>query len=272
VTPEVRQLIADLRQLRESAGLSFTRLAERTPYSKSSWARYLNGEKPVPYDAVVALCQIAGERPERLLALWELADTEWSGRARYATEAVAVDVAEAVDVGHGGGRARRVLFAAGAFAGLAAAVCAAVLLLPDDAADTASPPPPTYVPGCTGPECDGEDPIAMGCGGQSMVTSAAERTLPGGRRVELRYGKVCHAVWARGSRLRIGDRIEVTRPGARPKAVQASDRADTLGYLATPMTAAGGPGGPDGPGGSDGPEETRVCLVPVKGDRVCFGA
>ncbi|WP_171060030.1 helix-turn-helix domain-containing protein [Streptomyces montanus] len=262
MTPEVRQLIAGLRQLRESAGLSLTRLAERTPYSKSSWARYLNGEKPVPYDAVVALCQIAGERPERLLALWELADAEWSGRARHAPESV--------DVGHDGGRARRVLFAVGAFAsvGLAAAVCAAVLLLPDESADSASPPP-TYAPGCTGPECDGEDPVAMGCGGQSMVTSAAERTLPGGRRVELRYGKVCRAVWARGSRLRIGDRIELTRPGTRPKAVQASDRTDTLGYLATPMMAADGP---DGPGASDGPGGARVCLVPVKGDRVCFGA
>jgi hypothetical protein len=249
VTPEVRQLVADLRELRESAGMSLSRLARLTPYSKSSWARYLSGEKPVPYDAVVALCRVAGERPERLLALWELADAEWSGRGRR--------TAEPVDEGHRG-PAHRVVLAAGA--GIAAAVCATVLVvLPDEPADNVAEPQPTYAPGCTGPECDGKDPVDMGCGGESMVTSAAKRTLDAGRRVELRYGKVCQAVWARGLRLQVGDRMELTRRGADPKVVRAAERADTLGYLATPMTAA------------DGPDGSRVCLVPAKGERVCFG-
>ncbi|WP_338146146.1 helix-turn-helix domain-containing protein [Streptomyces scabichelini] len=248
MTPEVRQLTSGLRQLRESAGLSLKELAGRTPYSKSSWARYLNGEKPVPYDAVVALCRVAGERPERLLALWELADAEWSGRGKRA--------AEPVGVRHGG-HTRRLAFVTAAV--IAAGVCAAVLLLPDESADSAVPEP-AYGPGCTGPDCEGQNPVDMGCGGESMVTSAAQRTFADGQRVELRHGKECHAVWARATRLRVGDRVELTRPGSRPKEVRAVEEADAVGYLATPMTAA------------DDPAGTRVCLIPAKGDRVCIKA
>ncbi|GAB2987701.1 hypothetical protein GCM10023080_061640 [Streptomyces pseudoechinosporeus] len=252
MTPEVRQLTAGLRRLREAAGLSLSELAARTPYSKSSWARYLGGEKPVPYDAVVALCRVAGERPERLLALWELADAEWSGRAGHAAEPEA-------GVRHGGRvrRVRRVAFAAGG--AIAAAVCAAVLLLPDESADSAVPPP-TYAPGCTGPDCDGQNPVDMGCGGDNMVTSVTQRTLADGQRVELRHGTTCHAVWARATRLRIGDRVELTRAGAAPKEVRATKQKDTTGYLATAMTSA------------DDPAGTRVCLIPAKGDRVCIEA
>ncbi|MGP4044911.1 helix-turn-helix domain-containing protein [Streptomyces sp. 2A115] len=251
----MRQLTIGLRELRESAGLSLARLAVRTPYSKSSWARYLNGEKPVPYDAVEALCRVAGERPERLLALWELADAEWSGRGRRRTTGE--------ERGRRGAAARYrrgPLLVTGA--GVVAVLCAAVLLLPDKPAEPAGQAvaPATYAPGCTGETCDGRDPADMGCGGQFMVTSAAERTLAGGQRVELRYGEVCRAVWARASQLRVGDRVELSRAGARAKDVRAVNEGDTEGYLATPMTAA-----------DDGPRGARVCLVPADGERVCFG-
>ncbi|NGO44419.1 helix-turn-helix domain-containing protein [Streptomyces ureilyticus] len=257
MTPEVRQLTEDLRRLRETAGLSLSELAARTPYSKSSWARYLNGEKPVPYDAVVALCRVAGERPDRLLALWELADAEWSGRGRSAADA------ESETGARRGRRVRVVALAAGA--AVAAGVCAAVLLLPDESADSAVPPPtystgPTYSPGCTGPDCDGQNPVDMGCGGDNMVTTAAQRTFADGQRVELRHGATCNAVWARATRLRIGDRVELTRSGAGPKEVRAAVRDDTTRYLATTMTPA------------DDPAGTRVCLIPAKGERVCIEA
>ncbi|WP_225858844.1 helix-turn-helix domain-containing protein [Streptomyces albicerus] len=283
MTPEARQLRAGLRELRDSAGLSLARLADRTGYSKSSWARYLKGGQPVPYDAVVALCRVAGERPERLLALWELADAEWSGRGKGRDEGArtaeerertaeerertaeererTAEERERTAPGHG----RVLLVAAGGC--LVAALCVAVLLVPGERAEQAAMPPATYAPpatyspGCTGATCDGRDPADMGCGGQSMVTSAAERTLAGGQRVELRYGEVCRAVWARASRLRVGDRVEVSRPGAPPRNVRAADKDDTEGYLATPMTAA-----------DDGPSGARVCLVPADGERVCFGA
>ncbi|UDF10688.1 helix-turn-helix domain-containing protein [Streptomyces sp. WA1-19] len=63
--PECRRLLGELRSLRERSGHSLAALAAATPYSKSSWGRYLSGAQPVPRAAVVALCQVAGERPGR---------------------------------------------------------------------------------------------------------------------------------------------------------------------------------------------------------------
>ncbi|NEE42302.1 helix-turn-helix domain-containing protein, partial [Streptomyces sp. SID7982] len=77
---ECRRVLDELRSLRERSGRSLAGLAAATAYSKSSWGRYLSGAQPVPRAAVVALCQVAGEPPARVLALWELADAEWSGR------------------------------------------------------------------------------------------------------------------------------------------------------------------------------------------------
>ncbi|UNO40315.1 XRE family transcriptional regulator [Streptomyces sp. MST-110588] len=77
---ECVRLAAGLRELRERTGLSLAGLAGRTPYSKSSWERYLNGKKLPPRQAVEALCRLAGEPAGRLLALWELAEQAWSGR------------------------------------------------------------------------------------------------------------------------------------------------------------------------------------------------
>ncbi|MET9291218.1 DUF2690 domain-containing protein [Streptomyces sp. NPDC003077] len=78
------RLSAGLRRLRQSTGLSLAALADKTVYSKSSWERYLNGKKLPPRGAVEALCRLAGEHPGRLLALWELAEPAWAGRARSA--------------------------------------------------------------------------------------------------------------------------------------------------------------------------------------------
>ncbi|WP_310722535.1 helix-turn-helix domain-containing protein [Streptomyces sp. N2A] len=78
---ESSRLAAGMRELRGRTGLSLAALAVRTPYSKSSWERYLNGKKLPPRAAVEALCRLAGEPAGRLLALWELADAAWSGRA-----------------------------------------------------------------------------------------------------------------------------------------------------------------------------------------------
>ncbi|WP_190139487.1 helix-turn-helix domain-containing protein, partial [Streptomyces longispororuber] len=81
VPPACLPLAAALRELRERTGLSLEALGRRTAYSRSSWERYLNGKKPVPRKAVLALCALAEEPPGRLLALWELADAAWSGRS-----------------------------------------------------------------------------------------------------------------------------------------------------------------------------------------------
>ncbi|MYU09741.1 helix-turn-helix domain-containing protein, partial [Streptomyces sp. SID8361] len=108
--PACNRLAAGLRELRARTGLSMAALAERTAYSKSSWERYLNGKQLAPRQAVEVLCAMAGEPPGRLMALWELADGEWSGRADSAPDpvvAAAPTVARPDDGGPGDGRSVR---------------------------------------------------------------------------------------------------------------------------------------------------------------------
>ncbi|MEU7579541.1 helix-turn-helix domain-containing protein [Streptomyces sp. NPDC041068] len=294
---ECGQLSAELRELRERTGLSLAALALRTPYSKSSWERYLNGKKPAPRQAVVALCGLAGEEPGRLLALWELADAAWSGRAARSGVAVpGVGSGVGVGVGVGAGvaasgsaeevsgasadavgpvarRRRGVVFAAGV---AAAAVLAGLAVAagvgagsgaqggPGAARGTAPAP---YEPRCVGRACEGKDPVRMGCGGQGQVASLAVRDFADARRVELRHGKACHAVWVRARGLRPGDRVELTVPGAARKTVAADEARDARRYLATRMTAT-----VDGGRGSGGPSGARVCLVTAGSEgRQCFG-
>ncbi|AOR34156.1 hypothetical protein BFF78_26670 [Streptomyces fodineus] len=77
---ECERLAEALRGLRTRTGLSLAALAAKTPYSKSSWDRYLNARTLPPRQAVAELCDLAGEDPARPLALWELADAAVSGR------------------------------------------------------------------------------------------------------------------------------------------------------------------------------------------------
>ncbi|MEE1808442.1 helix-turn-helix domain-containing protein [Streptomyces sp. BE133] len=69
-----RQLLAQLRRLKDHSGLSLAALAGRTSYSRSSWERYLNGKKPVPRQAVEELAQVCGTEPTRLIVLYEVAE------------------------------------------------------------------------------------------------------------------------------------------------------------------------------------------------------
>jgi len=77
LAPEVRHFVEQLRLLKDRTGLSLVALGARTAYSKSSWQRYLNATQPPPEQAVVALCRVAGEEPERFLVRWELAVQAW---------------------------------------------------------------------------------------------------------------------------------------------------------------------------------------------------
>lgn len=70
-----RQLVAQLRRLKDRAGLSLAVLAAKTSYSSSSWERYLNGKKPVPRAAAEELAEVCGAPAERLLVLHEVAET-----------------------------------------------------------------------------------------------------------------------------------------------------------------------------------------------------
>jgi len=286
---ECSRLAAGLRELRARTGLSLAALAARTPYSKSSWERYLNGKKLPPRDAVEALCRLAGEPAGRLVALWELADAAWSGRGRSGAAQVRDGGSAAA---HGPGRASAPGTAAVAAAGppvdgeattrwappparrvaglVAGAGAGGVALVAALAVWTAvgahgpvrgDVPETLQVTGCRAAACDGKDPESMRCDLPELVRTPVERTAAGGEQVQLHYGTVCGAAWGRVRGGRIGDRVEVVVPGVTPRSVRVLDRFDAEDSLVTPMAAA------------RGPEGVRLCLYPAGGGaRECFSA
>ncbi|MFF7249339.1 helix-turn-helix domain-containing protein [Embleya sp. NPDC008237] len=73
----VRQLVVQLRRLKDRSGLSLVSLAAKTGYSRSSWERCLNGRTLPPRRAVEELARITGADPVRLLVLHEVAERAW---------------------------------------------------------------------------------------------------------------------------------------------------------------------------------------------------
>ncbi|WP_186785323.1 peptidoglycan-binding protein [Streptomyces misionensis] len=67
--PDACRLVAELRRLKDHDGLTLKSLQTKTPFSSSSWERYLNGKVLPPPPAVEALAELAGEDPAPLLAL-----------------------------------------------------------------------------------------------------------------------------------------------------------------------------------------------------------
>ncbi|MFF4941518.1 XRE family transcriptional regulator [Streptomyces rubiginosohelvolus] len=139
-----------------------------------------------------------------------------------------------------GGRQKGLMLAVGAVGALIVVV-GAVLLAPggDDAAKATPPPsaaPTTKAPElpvgveCSGADCAGQDPEAMGCGGEFARTVAS--AVVGGSKVEVRYSKVCSAAWARLTEAAIGDTVQITG-GADPQ--NGEVMGDTDAY--TPMVA-----------------------------------
>ncbi|GCD99117.1 helix-turn-helix domain-containing protein [Embleya hyalina] len=284
--PECAALAEGLRELRARTGLSLAALAERTAYSKSSWERCLNGRTPVPRHAVEALCAIAGEPTGRLLALWELADAEWSGRARQArpsgppapsppspslpTPAPVPTVATGSTGSTGASgvqrRPRRGWLFVLVATGVAAAAIASIPVLTAPRSHDAGPPPilrsPVLdpAPGCRADSCDGRDPDEMSCGlpGRDDSLGAQHHTATG-TRVEVRYSSVCAAAWGRIWHSKVGDTIEISALGTRPQRFVVTHTTDTDAYRFTPMIGA--------------PARTglRLCFIPA-GDtsRECF--
>ncbi|WP_267242982.1 helix-turn-helix domain-containing protein [Streptomyces sp. PR69] len=281
---ECEQLAAELRALREAAGLSLAELAARTPYSKSSWERYVNGRKPVPRQAVEALCAVAKVPAGRLLALWELADAAWSGRARPASApespapsaaapaerpsqqglAASDDTAGSLAGERPRRRGRVRLTVAAAALGLAAAVAVPFGLAGEgsDSAEAENSPGPIAAPagpGCVAEECEGKAPLPMRCGAPGKRENLATARGRDGQRIELRFALDCRTVWVRATWLEVGDRVLLTVPGATPKEVRARDERDAARYLVTPMTAV------------ESPDGARACLHPADGaEQVCI--
>ncbi|WP_413099888.1 helix-turn-helix domain-containing protein [Streptomyces sp. Inha503] len=76
-----RQLVVQLRRLKDRSGLSLASLEAKTGYSRSSWERYLNGKALPPRQAVEELARVTGAEPTRLLVLYEVAEEAWRQRA-----------------------------------------------------------------------------------------------------------------------------------------------------------------------------------------------
>ncbi|MFQ6855250.1 XRE family transcriptional regulator [Streptomyces sp. 35M1] len=161
-----------------------------------------------------------------------------------------------------GGRGKGVMLAVGAVGALIVAV-GAVLLAPggdDTAKATPSPKktPTTEAPElpvgveCSGADCAGQDPEAMGCGGEFARTVAS--TVVGGSKVEVRYSKVCSAAWARLTEAAIGDTVQITG-GADPQ--DGEVMGDTDAY--TPMVAV------------KKASDAKACATLTSGTKGCTG-
>ncbi|MGI5427710.1 DUF2690 domain-containing protein [Streptomyces sp. CA-179760] len=264
--PERARLAASLRELRTGTGLSLAALATKTTFSKSSWERYLNGKTLPPGQAVRELCRLAGEPEGRCLALWELAESEWSGRAAaQPTDAPGPEDSP-------GGDALRPAGGRGTFMAILASVCAlaagglsvALVLVAGHTGDSrpSAPPSSAATPRCLGATCEGQDPMPMKCGTHPL-TLASHRTSTGAH-LELRYSTECGASWVRMWSTRIGDRLEMDPAGeatGRPHTAKITDGIAAQSYVYTPMTEAR-------PGAT-----VRACFRPVTGgSRECFEA
>lgn len=139
-----------------------------------------------------------------------------------------------------GGRGKGVMLAVGAVGALIVVV-GAVLLAPGGDESAKATPPPSAAPTksapelpvgveCSGADCTGEDPEAMGCGGEFARTVAS--AVVGGSKVEVRYSEVCSAAWARLTEAAVGDTVRITE-GDRGQ--DGEVMGDTDAY--TPMVA-----------------------------------
>lgn len=262
--PERARLAAALRELRTGTGLSLAALATKTTFSKSSWERYLNGKALPPSRAVRELCRLAGEPEGRCLALWELAESDWSGRAAAQTTDAPPPPAPAdADVGHPpGGKGAVMAILASVCAIAAGGLSVALVLLAGHTGDARPSAPPSSAPAprCRGATCEGKDPLPMKCG-MHPLTLASHRTSTGAR-LELRYSSECGAGWARMWSTRIGDRLELTTADAgRPHTAEITDGLAAQSYIYTPMTEA------------RRGTTVRACFRPVTGgSRECFEA
>src|SRR5256885_2013381 len=74
---EDAELAAELRRIKDRAGLTLSQLATRTWYSRSSLDRYMNGKVFPPRRVVEAISDSCGADTDEIIAVWERA---WSRR------------------------------------------------------------------------------------------------------------------------------------------------------------------------------------------------
>jgi len=249
-----------LRELKDRSRLSLAALAARTPYSKSSWERYLNGAKPPPRQAVEALARQVGEPVDRLVALWERAEARWSGRtagAAFAGRApvgastagcspAAAPAAAAPEVTPvaAGGSARRGRDRLPGWLPATLAVCGALVVLaalalplglPGVSGPRAAAPAPDSTVGCRGAACAGGDPEAMGCAADAASFANLRVDMSG---LELRISDQCAAGWARFAPSAVGDQVFVEDRDGHREVMAVPDAVAASGFVVSPMIGA----------------------------------
>ncbi|MET8573841.1 XRE family transcriptional regulator [Streptomyces sp. NPDC005012] len=115
---------------------------------------------------------------------------------------------------------------------------------------TSGPPLPDGVK-CQGSGCAGEDPEAMGCGGERATTG--ESVTVGRALLEVRFSEVCGAAWARITGAAPGDRVTVSGRGGPERQAEVGQDPDAY----TPMVAVGRA------------RDAKACVTPVKGRAAC---
>ncbi|WP_306320436.1 MULTISPECIES: XRE family transcriptional regulator [unclassified Streptomyces] len=259
---EVERLVEALREARADTGLSLAALAAKTPYSKSSWERYLNGKTLPPRQAVEELCALAGRPPRRALALWELADGAWSGRAAAPRPRPPVEQPPEPRPPFWR-RAHPGVLVAVAVAGVVALAAGTVGVLTagerDGGPSKADVTHASQAKGCHGADCTGKDPEQFLCGIDPVPRTLGRWQPAGNTVVKVRYGAACRAVWARIDLGKVGDRIEVLAPHGKVQHAVVQDHLDAERSVPTPMIGIG----------TEDLDQVRVCLV-RGGERRCF--
>ena len=294
---ECVRLARTLRELRAATGLSLAALAAKTPYSKSSWERYLNGKALPPRQAVEQLCALAGAPPGRPLALWGLAEAVWRGRAGFeaagrsrgempatavGATAVGATVASRTAVGapppRSPGRGHRLSAGVrnGVLGSLAALVAVVLLAVwgfgggDGNAGGASSGASRSGVseagasapePSCTGDTCTGKNPEATRCSSAARPPGTLAERRFGGTVIKVRRSMQCGTVWARIDRGEQGDHVEISVPGIGTQQNEVLDQFDEEGSVSTPMAALG----------RNALSEVRGCLVRAE-KRQCFAA
>ncbi|MFJ5301677.1 DUF2690 domain-containing protein [Streptomyces sp. NPDC088350] len=228
-----------LRLLKQRTGLSLAALASVTPFSKSTWHRYLNGDQLPPRAAVEALARLAHTDPgalRALLALWDAAVQKQSGPVPPpAKPPIPLQIPMPVpSVPPRRLRAPvRALVALAAMATTVAVTAGAADVLDHDAGAEMR-----AAASCRGGGCQGELPSSGTCARDARTESVVARAA---QVVLLRYSPSCAAVWSE-VRTRVAGAREISIRAGQDElsAEYPGHRSD--GY-SSPMLAAADPRG-----------------------------
>ncbi len=244
--PEAARLVRGLRELRDRSGLTLAGLAAKTTYSKSSWERYLNGKNLPPRQAVEELCSLVNEPSRRLITLADLAThTRLQPPTPPRTDSAPTPTPSATR--------RRGPFIAGAVLGCAVITGVGFVLWPAPSLRH----PSTQ---CQNLTCNGKDPASSFCALPTTSATLATYHARGGEQIDIRYSSRCLAAWARVSKSKIGDRIEITAIDGRKYESRVMDHWDAQGYVYTRMAGIGRQ------------HYVHVCLEPATGKKEFFTA